>query len=107
MFRRDNNGLWGRKLGDWANLNFLVKLGYKSRRLVFHSFRHTFITRLGQLDVQEPVIKALVGHEQQGVLQTSYFGAGYTTAQLAEAVAKLDPKGLRALDLKPDYLPVI
>lgn len=93
-FKQDVNNGWGRQLGRWANDTFLVKLGYKTKRIVFHSFRHTLITRLSQAGVQEPVVKALVGHEQQGVTQTSYLGEGYRTQQLYDAVCLMEPRGL-------------
>lgn len=95
-FTQDVNNGWGRQLGRWANDTFLVKLGYKTKRIVFHSFRHTLITRLSQAGVQEPIVKALVGHEQQGVTQTSYLGEGYRTRQLYEAICLMEPKGLIA-----------
>lgn len=95
-FKRDVNNGWGRQLGRWANDTFLVKLGYKTKRVVFHSFRHTLITRLSQAGVQEPIVKALVGHEQQGVTQTSYLGEGYKTQQLYDAICLMEPRGLMA-----------
>lgn len=95
-FRQDVNNGWGRQLGRWANDTFLVKLGYKTKRVVFHSFRHTLITRLSQSGVQEPIVKALVGHEQQGVTQTSYLGEGYRPSQLYDAICLMEPKGLLA-----------
>lgn len=42
------NGGYGRNLGRWCNESFLPKLGVKSAALVFHSLRHTVVTRLGQ-----------------------------------------------------------
>jgi integrase len=95
-FTQDVNNGWGRQLGRWANDTFLVKLGYKTKRVVFHSFRHTLITRLIQAGVQEPIVKALVGHEQQGVTQTSYVGEGYRVQQLYDAICLQEPRGLRA-----------
>lgn len=103
-FKRDPSNGWGRKLGRWANDTFLVQLGYKRNRIVFHSFRHTVITRLGQAGVQEPIIKALVGHEQQGVLQISYFAEGYTVRQLADAIAMLGPSSLGEAKRMPSRL---
>lgn len=89
-FTKGVNG-WGTKLSRWANGTFFPNMGMKTSRLVFHSFRHTVVTRLTQLAVPEPMVKALVGHEQQGITHTSYFGEGYRVEQLAEAVRKLQP----------------
>lgn len=91
-FKLDVNNGRGRQLGRWANDTFLVKLGYKTKRIVFHSFRHTLITRLSQAGVQEPIVKALVGHEQQGVTQTSYLGEGYKVQQLYDAISLMEPR---------------
>jgi integrase len=95
-FTLDVNNGRGRQLGRWANDTFLVSLGYKTKRVVFHSFRHTLITRLVQAGVQEPIVKALVGHEQQGVTQTSYLGEGYRVQQLYDAICLQEPRGLTA-----------
>ena len=39
---------YGRKLGRWFNESYLPSLGIKNQGLVFHSFRHTMVTRLLQ-----------------------------------------------------------
>lgn len=88
-FSYDPSNGWGRTLGRWFNESLLPKLNLKTKALVFHSLRHTVVTRLMQSDVPEPIVKALVGHEQQGVTQQHYFKQGYTVAQLSEAIARL------------------
>jgi len=60
------------------------------RGLVFHSYRHTVVTRLMQVDVPEPIVKALVGHTREGVTQQHYFQQGYTLKQLSDALEKLE-----------------
>ena len=77
---------YGRSLGRWFNDSFTFRLGIKSKELVFHSFRHTMITRLGQAGVAEPIVKTIVGHERAGVTQQVYFKEGYTVKQLSEAI---------------------
>jgi integrase len=81
---------WGRSLGRWFNEVFLTDLGIKSKELVFHSLRHTVVTRLMQAGIEETIVKALVGHQQQGVTQQSYFKQGYTMTQLNAALQRLD-----------------
>lgn len=81
---------WGRSLGRWFNETFLPALKLKRRDLVFHSLRHTVVTRLQQADVPEPMVQALVGHAQIGVTQQNYFKEGYTLAQLSDALGKLN-----------------
>ena len=39
------NGGYGRNLGRWCNESFLPKLNLKVPGIVFHSFRHTMVTR--------------------------------------------------------------
>jgi integrase len=80
---------WGRNLGRWFNETFLVKLDLKSEEYVFHCLRHTVVTRLMQAGVEEPMVKAIVGHAQTGVTQQNYFKQGYTLQQLSDALGKL------------------
>ncbi|MQB10836.1 hypothetical protein DXT96_13410 [Agrobacterium sp. ICMP 6402] len=80
----------GRNIGRSFNQTLLPKLGIKEKGLVFHSLRHTVITRLSRADVPEPIVKAIVGHAQQGVTQQHYFKQGYTLRQLNDAIQKLD-----------------
>lgn len=77
---------YGRALGRWFNVRFLVQLGIKSKDLVFHSFRHTMITKLLQAGVEENLVKAIVGHTRHGVTQQHYFKQGYTIAQMQAAL---------------------
>jgi len=44
------------------------------------------VTRLSQSDVPEPIVKAIVGHAQDGVTQQHYFKEGYTLRQLSDAM---------------------
>lgn len=80
-----NNG-YGRNLGRWFNEKFLVKLGIKDKHLVFHSLRHTMVTELLRAGVSDTITKAIVGHSQEGVTQTVYFGKGYKPEQLRSAI---------------------
>lgn len=82
------NGGYGRNLGRWCNESFLPKLGLKEPGLVFHSLRHTVVTRLGQANVAEPVIQCIVGHARSGVTQEVYLREGYTLGQLSEAISR-------------------
>jgi len=84
------NGGYGRNLGRCCNESFLPKLGIKLPGLVFHSLRHTVVTRLGQANVPEPIIQCIVGHARSGVTQEVYLREGYTLAQLSDAIGKLE-----------------
>lgn len=83
----EQNG-YGRNLGRWFNEAFLVKMGLKTKVLVFHSLRHSMITELARNDVPEPIIKTIVGHERTGVTQQTYFKSGYSIQQLHQAINK-------------------
>lgn len=80
------NGGYGRNLGRWCNESFLPKLRIKQPGLVFHSLRHTMVTRLGQANVPEPIIQCIVGHARSGVTQEVYLREGYTLAQLKDGI---------------------
>ncbi|MEL7179668.1 MAG: site-specific integrase [Pseudomonadota bacterium] len=80
------NGGYGRNLGRWCNESFLPKLGIKTPSLVFHSFRHTMVTRLGQANVAEPIYQCIVGHARSGVTQEVYLKEGFTLGQLKDAI---------------------
>lgn len=79
-------GGYGRSLGRWFNDVFLVKQHIKTKELVFHSLRHTMITRLAQAGVQEPIYQCIVGHERNGVTQQVYNREGFTLPQVKEAI---------------------
>lgn len=67
LTKADKKNGYGRNLGRWVNDKFLPALGMDSPRLVFHSFRHTVTTWLFQAGVDEPIVKTVIGHSQQGV----------------------------------------
>jgi len=79
----------GRNLGRWFNEKLLPTLNLKTKELVFHSLRHTVVTQLVNAHVPDPLVKALVGHSQQGVTYQNYFG-GHTLQVLNDAIQKLD-----------------
>lgn len=85
-FSYNVNGGYGRNLGRWCNETFLPKLGIKEPGLVFHSLRHTMVTRLSQAGVSEPIVQSLVGHARTGVTQEVYMREGYTLEQLKMAI---------------------
>ncbi|WP_415255145.1 site-specific integrase [Sulfitobacter sp.] len=84
------NGGYGRNLGHWCNASFLPKLGIKQPGLVFHSLRHTVVTRLSQADVPEPIVQCIVGHARSGVTQEVYNREGYTLKQLSDAIGRFE-----------------
>ena len=83
---------YGRNLSRWFNGPFLKGLGMNGQGLVFHSFRHTMVTNLMQSGIEEPLVKSIIGHAQEGVTQSVYFGEGYTVAQKQAALESLSWK---------------
>jgi len=80
---------WGRKLTRWFSDKFLPELGLKKSNTSFHSMRHTAITVMRQAGVDQHLVRALVGHEPDGVTEGTYTHQ-YKLAQLKEALEKLD-----------------
>lgn len=79
---------WGRKIERWFNGPFLKKLEVKSRRLTYHSLRKTAITTMRRAGVDNHIVRALVGHEPDGVTEAVY-NAGFTMKQLQGAIETL------------------
>lgn len=59
-----------------------------SKLYVFHSFRHTVVTKLIRADVPDALAKELVGHETGSVTHDVY-SKGASTAQKLAAISKL------------------
>lgn len=83
----DKDG-WGRKLTRWFSNTFLENLGLKKVDNSFHSLRHSAITMMRRGGVDNPTVRALVGHEQDGVTEEVYTH-GYELAQLQPALEKV------------------
>lgn len=81
---------YGRKISRWFNGTFLIELGYKKAGVSFHCLRHTMVSRLAKADVQNPIIKQLLGHERDGVTQQVYNKEGYTLTQVSDALEKFE-----------------
>ena len=80
---------YGRNPGRWFTDRLLSSLGMQDAGLVFHSLRHTMATKLARADVPETQVKAVLGHEQQGVTFATYFH-GFRPAQLKAAIDRFE-----------------
>lgn len=89
-FSYDPKNGWGRQQSRWFNDRLLVQLGLKTKTRVFHSLRHTVNTRLVHAGVAEPLVKSIIGHEQDGMTYRQYFKEGFTLQQRNEAMQKLN-----------------
>jgi integrase len=72
--------------------DYLDECGIKDDRKVFHSFRHTFIGRMTELNVHPAMLMALVGHYDQAKVDFSspHFANYQHSKPLAELKATLD-----------------
>ena len=80
---------YGRNPGRWFTDRLLPALDIRANGLVFHSLRHTMATKLARADVPDTQVKAILGHEQQGVTFSTYFH-GFRPAQLKAALDKFE-----------------
>lgn len=62
--------------------------GITSKRLVFHSCRHTFCARAVESGLEDRMVQTLMGHST-GKSMTSRYSGGYTVAQLKTAIDQL------------------
>ncbi|KPF83910.1 hypothetical protein IP70_17015 [alpha proteobacterium AAP38] len=72
----------------WSEFRHLIGLG--RGRLVFHSFRHTFVSTLMNGGVPESTIKKIVGHALQGITAGVYGGKLLTTRDLLDVISRFD-----------------
>lgn len=73
---------YGKNLGRFFNEKFLIQLGLKNKQAVFHSLRHTVVTRLTQAGHDEKKTKAIIGHTQSGTALKTYFAEGFKMADI-------------------------
>ncbi len=64
----------------------------RSRRLAFHSYRHTVKDALRAAGIEERIQDALLGHESGHV--SSVYGEGYKPPRLLQAISKISFPGL-------------
>jgi integrase len=80
---------WGRKLNRWFNETLLPELGLKRPKTSYHSIRHTVTTTMRRAKVDNHIVRALVGHEPDGVTEEVYHH-GYELPVLQEAVETIN-----------------
>lgn len=80
---------YGRNLGRWFNASLLRKqLEITSRKLVFHSIRHTVAQQLRNNKVVEATLKDILGHSHVGVTMNTY-AKNLDKAVMQEAIETL------------------
>jgi integrase len=68
---------------------FKTKLGFGKNK-VFHSFRRTMVSALADEGVEDPKLRAIVGHEQDAVTYKVYKKSGFKPHLLNAEVQKVD-----------------
>lgn len=72
---------------------FLKRIGVKTRKNAFHSFRHCFEDACRNSDILKEVMDALQGHGEEG-MSGRYGRRGYMLKKLAEAMGRLKYEGV-------------
>ena len=72
---------------------FLVKIGVKTPKTSFHSFRHCFRSALDDADISAERVRVLGGWARGGGTENMY-GSGYRASALAEEIKKVRYDGL-------------
>jgi integrase len=83
----DKYGRRSSALSKWFG-RYKRRIGIDDPKLTFHSLRHTFVNKLKQVDVSEPIIASLVGQKNSSVTLNRY-GKAYKVQVLSEAVNRI------------------
>lgn len=87
------------KWGQWFTV-YRRSVGVTGKRLVFHSFRHTFTDYARHAGIIEGVQRQLVGHSGDDVHDD--YGSGYSLHRLVEGMNLYKVPGLKLSGLSPD-----
>ncbi len=92
--KRGKHGSYSGAYSKWFS-RYKNLIGITDPKITFHSFRHTFIDQLKQLDVPDGKIQELVGHANHSIT-TGRYGKPYRPVALKEVIEALS----YGLDLK-------
>jgi len=92
--KRDAIKGYGKPAGNWFNERFLGKqLGIpRDGKRTFHSFRHTFITALSELEVPPDIQAQLAGHSRGNTIAATRYRKDAEAERLLTYVERLDFK---------------
>jgi integrase len=96
LFPELKPGAYGRrtaKWGEWFSEFLRNVCRITDRRLVFHSFRHTFKDLARHSGIPEPIQRQLMGHGSRDVADD--YGEGYSLFQLVAAIRSYRVLGLQ------------
>ena len=98
IFHELRPGAYGRltaKWGEWFSSYRRDVCGVTDRRMVFHSFRHTFKDYARHAGIAEGVQRQIMGHSGEDVADE--YGSGHSLYRLAEGMKLYRVPGLSAL----------
>ena len=92
--KRDEVKGYGKPVGSWFNERFLGKQLAIPRdgKRTFHSFRHTFITKLSELEVPDDIQAQLAGHSRGDSIAAVRYRKDTHAERLLNYVKQLDFK---------------
>jgi integrase len=92
--KRDAIKGYGKPAGNWFNERFLGKQLAIPRdgKRTFHSFRHTFITALSELEVPPDIQAQLAGHSRGNTVTAARYRKDAEAERLLTYVERLDFK---------------
>ena len=93
--KADKYGRLTAKWGEWFGLHIRA-LGVTDKRLVFHSFRHTFKQYARHAGIEEGVQRGIMGHSSGDV--ADQYGSGYPLHSLVSGMTQYRVPGLRQIE---------
>jgi integrase len=84
----NNTDQWGDGFSDWFGRQ-IKGYNFSGTRLGLHSFRHNFEDALREAELHGTALGAELAGRTKGGDTSNNYGSGYSTRQLAEAMAKI------------------
>ncbi len=94
-------GYHSERISRWFNEGLLPKVGAKTTKTSFHSFRHNFRDALREINAPAAVVQGLAGWEMEAGVSANY-GSGLSVDQLAPWIERIR---YPSLDLSYLHLP--
>lgn len=101
LFPELKPGTYGKrtaKWGQWFSKFLREDCGISDKKLVFHSFRHSFKDLLRRARIEEGVQRQLMGHAGRHVADN--YGEGYSLYQLVTAIHSVRVPGLKIVGIE-------
>jgi integrase len=94
LLKADHYGRFGSKWGEWWSVYRRDVCAITDRRMVFHSFRHTFKCHARNVGMLEGVQRQIMGHSPKDAAD-SYGASGYSLYRLVEGMRLYRVPGLK------------